>query len=83
MKQKSKNDRGSFRKVHRKIIFRGYGDEGNKLRRRKSREMRSRTQEVKKKRNKEIISKREMRSRNKRVKREMSKKKKKMRKNDD
>ena len=48
-----KNDRGNFRKGHKKIIFRGYGDVGNKLRRRKSRQMRSRTKEVKKKRHKE------------------------------
>ena len=37
-----KNDRDNLRKEHKKIILRGYGDEGNKLRRMKSREMRSR-----------------------------------------
>ena len=44
-----KNGRGNFRKGPKKIIFRRYGEEGNKLRRRKSRQMRSRTKEVKKK----------------------------------
>ena len=55
-----------FERGTKKIIFRGHGDEGNKLRRRKSREMRSRTKEVKKKRDKEMIRKRKLRSRNKR-----------------
>ena len=81
MKQKWKNDRGNIRKVHKKIIFRGYGDAGNKLRRRKSRQMRSGTKEVKKKRDKEIIWKRKMRSRNKRwTKKEKKKKKEEKRK---
>ena len=49
MKQKRKTDRRQFSQSAQKIIFRRYGDEGNKLRRRKSREITSRTKEVKKK----------------------------------
>ena len=52
-----------FERSTKRKIFRGYVDEGNKLRRKKSREMRSRTKEVKKKRDKEMIRKRKLRSR--------------------
>ena len=73
-----KKYRGNIRKVHKKKNFRGYGDVGNKLRRRKSREVRPRTKEIKKKRDKDTISKkRKMRSRNKRWTKKEKKKKKK------
>ena len=52
-----------FERSTKRKNFRGYVDEGNKLRRKKSREMRSRTKEVKKKRDKEMIRKRKLRSR--------------------
>ena len=62
--------------AQKRLFFIGYGDEGNKLRRRRPREMRPRTKGVKKKRDKEIIWKRKMRSRNKRWTKKEKKKKK-------
>ena len=52
MKRKWKNDRGNFRKRLKKLIFKRYGDEGNKLRRSQEKwdqeQKRSRKNEIKK-----------------------------------